>query len=325
MQPPFDGFPHVIASQQFNKPFLRELFGAAQAMQQHPEPFRRILDQHLVIIAYGEVSTRTFTSFDVAAKRLGAIVSGSQSMNVTSSMVKGESFDDTVRTLLEYSPSYMIMRWPHEGSLARAAELAGNRCCVINAGDGPGQHPTQALLDLHTIWLEHQTLDTPYTVAVVGDLKRGRTAHSLVYLLAKFAPTRFFFVSPPSGQMKPEILEYLDRHDIGYDVITVPRLEDIAPDVDVWYMTRPQLNLEADPVERDRMLTESQPFGLTTQIMAKAKSTAIILHPLPRTAELPTELDSDPRARYFSQAGNGLWLRMALLERLHYYRSNLTP
>lgn len=315
---PYDRFPHVLEAQQFSESFLLELFDRADAMRANPSSFSTVLRNQLVIIAFGEVSTRTFTSFDIAAKRLGAVVTGNQSMNVTSSVVKGESFDDTIRNLLEYGPDYLVVRWPHEASVARAAELAGPSCAVINAGDGPGQHPTQALLDLYTIWRHFKRFDRPIVVGMVGDLKRGRTSNALTYLMAKLFPKiSFFFISPESCRMKPEIIDYLNRHQRHYAEVTQPKLYDLAEAFDVLYMTRPQLNLEPDPTVQAQMLQEYRQFVLTPDVLDRMKTDAIVLHPLPRNFEIPDESLTDHRVQCFPQAGNGLWIRMALLERIH--------
>lgn len=311
---PFEGFPHVLEAQQFSESFLLELFQTAEAMRLRPTDFSHLLAERQVIIAFGEKSTRTFTSFDLAAKRLGAVVAGSQSMDITSSVAKGESFDDTIRNLLAYGPDFLIVRWPTEGSVARAAELAGQQCAVINAGDGPGQHPTQALLDLYTIWRHYKSFDRPIVVGMVGDLQRGRTTHSLTYLMAKLFPSiSFYFISPASCRMKPEIIDYLKRHQRRFEEVTQPRLSELADRCDVLYITRPQLNLEPDIAKQERLLREYQDFILTPEVVERMKPEAMIMHPLPRTFELPVVVDCDPRAKYFEQAGNGLWLRMALL------------
>lgn len=315
----FEGFPHLLEAQQCSKEYVLKLFTTAEAMRLSPEEFAKVLEGLLVIIAFGEKSTRTFTSFDIAAKRLGALVSGSQSMDVTSSIAKGESFDDTMRNLLEYGPDYLIIRWPKEGSVARAAELAGSRCSVINAGDGPGQHPTQALLDLYTIWRQFKTFDRQIVVGMVGDLERGRTTHSLTYLMAKLFPDiSFFFISPESCQMKPEIIAYLERHQRRFLTVTQPKLYELADAFDVLYVTRPQLNLEPDTAKHAQIIQAYQPYILTPDVVERMKPEAIILHPLPRTFELPDETLADPRVQCFEQAGNGLWIRMALLESIHH-------
>lgn len=317
----FDHFPHVIESQQFSRPFLEELFSTAEAMRQHPRAFAKVLDGQLVSIDFGEVSTRTFKSFDIAAKRLGAMVSGTQAMDKLSSVVKGESYHDTVLTLDSYEPDFLIMRWPVEKSLELAATLVHPRCAVINAGDGPGQHPTQALLDLYTIWRQFQSFDRPIVVAMVGDLLRGRTVHSLTYLMAKVFPQiSFFFISPESCMMKPEIIEYLIRHQRHHVQVTKPKLFELAEAFDVLYMTRPQLNLEPDVSVQEQLRKEYRDYILTTEIVVRMKPEAIILHPLPRNEEIQFEVDADPRARYFQQTGNGMWIRMALLERIHHAR-----
>lgn len=319
---PFEGFPHVLESQQFSKEFIEELFQVADAMRLAPEAFDQVLKDILAIIAFGEVSTRTFTSFDISAKRLGAIVSGNQSMNVTSSVAKGESFDDTIRNLLEYGPQYLIIRWPKEGSVARAAELAGDRCVVINAGDGPGQHPTQALLDLYTIWRHFKTFDRPIVIGFVGDNARSRTSISLTYLMAKLFPeVSFFFISPESCRMKPEIIDYLKRHQRKFTEVTQPKLYELADAFDVLYITRPQLNLEPNQLKHEDIIREYQKFILTPDVVERMKPEAIVMHPLPRTFEVPDETMLDPRIKFFEQAGNGLWIRMALLERIHHART----
>lgn len=319
---PFEGFPHVIESQQFSRQFVEGLFPVAEAMRKHPQAYAKTLDGVVVCVDFGEVSTRTFKSFDIGAKRLGAIVSGTQAMDKLSSVVKGESFADTVRTIDSYEPNFLVMRWPVEGSLAQAAALVHPRCSVINAGDGPGQHPTQALLDLYTIWRQFRSFDRPIVVGMVGDLQRGRTVHSLTYLMAKVFPQiSFVFISPESCKMKPEIIRYLDRHQRHYIEVTKPKLYELAEAVDVLYMTRPQLNLEPDVSVQEQLRREYREFILTAEIADRMKSQAIILHPLPRNEEIQPEVDQNPRARYFEQAGNGMWIRMALLERIHHART----
>lgn len=322
--PVFDGFPHVLESQQFSVRFLEELFSVADAIRSRPEQYFGRLINQTVAILFDQPSSRTFASFLLAAQRLGATVVPMEHMARFSSVTKGESLEDTIRMFLQYQTNYFIIRWDEEGSVARAAAVAGPEHPVINAGDGPGQHPTQALLDVYTIWRENHDLDRPIVVGLVGDLRRGRTVHSLVYLLGKLFPNiSFFFISPESAPMKPEILQYLDRHERRYCQVTSPRLLECASTFDVLYMTRPQLNLEDDEETREQLIREYRPLILDHEIAEEMKPEAIILHPLPRTFELPVEVDANPRARYFEQMGNGLWLRMALLERIQNARVGL--
>lgn len=314
---PFEGFPHVIQSQQFSISFLLELFRVANAIRSRPESYFGRLINRTVAILFDQPSSRTFASFVLACQRLGASVVPMEHMARFSSVAKGESLEDTVRMFLEYDVDYFIIRWHEEGSVARAAEVAGPEHPVINAGDGPGQHPTQALLDTYTIWREFYDLDRPIVVGIVGDLLNGRTAHSLAYLLGKLFPNvSFFFISPESARMKPAVIEYLHRHSRHLQEVTKPRLFELANAFDVLYMTRPQLEYHDDDEQRTALIELYKPFVLTPDIVEEMKPDAIILHPLPRTFELPAEIDTNPRARYFQQMGNGLWLRMALLERI---------
>ncbi len=198
----------------------------------------------------------------------------------------------------------IVIRHHEEGGAKRAAQVSP--VPVINAGDGTGgQHPTQALLDLYTIYRE-RPLDG-LNVAIIGELDQGRTARSLAYLLAKFERVKICFVSPPELQMKPDILEYLDGHGVRYEL--EPDIDRIIGEVDVVYQTR---------IRPERMtgLRSPQQYAINSAVLRKMKPDALILHPLPRTVELDKSVDEDPRALYFRQAVNGLYVRMALLTML---------
>jgi aspartate carbamoyltransferase catalytic subunit len=196
----------------------------------------------------------------------------------------------------------IVLRHTEEGGARRAARVS--RVPVINAGDGGGgQHPTQALLDLYTIYRERRTLDG-LTIAIVGELDRGRTARSLAYLLSKFERVKIYFVGPPEVQMRQDILDHLDEHDVWYDLVG-----DVAPvagDVDVIYQTRIRPDRVEDRAALDR-------YTINRRLLGRMKADAMILHPLPRTVEIDKAVDGDPRALYFKQAANGLFIRMALL------------
>jgi len=322
---PFTGFPHILETQQFPVEFLIRLFTLADAIRSRPEAHRGRLANRIVFIAFNQESTRTFFSFQLAATLLDAIVIANQQMGKTSSVAKGESFRGTIKTLREYNPHYLVVRWDTEESVAQAAEILGPGCPVINGGNGPGQHPTQAMLDLYTLWRRYKDdLNRELTVAIVGDLERGRTTHSLAYLIGKLFPNvRLIFISPKSAQMKPEVLEYLKRHEHPFTICTDSYLGEVTPTCDVVYMTRPQLNLEDDEEKQRLLIEEYRPLILTPDVVQTMKPDAMILHPLPQSFELPEEIDDDPRAWYYQQAGNGLPLRMSIFEILEGMRPGI--
>jgi aspartate carbamoyltransferase catalytic subunit len=232
--------------------------------------------------------------------RLGGRVISTEQAQAFSSEIKGEQVEDTIRIVGSYS-DVIVVRHPEQGGAGRAAQVSP--VPVINAGDGDGgQHPTQALLDLYTIYRERPL--NGLSVAMIGELDKGRTARSLAYLLAKFERVKVFFVAPPEQQMKPDILDYLDEHGVGYEVQS--RMDRVIGEVDVVYLTQ----LRGGGPAREAQ------YRLTSEVLHKMKSDAIILHPLPRTVELDRSVDADPRALYFRQAVNGLYVRMALLTML---------
>jgi aspartate carbamoyltransferase catalytic subunit len=247
-----------------------------------------------------EPSTRTRFSFEAAMHRLGGRVLSTEHARTFSSEMEGEQVEDSIRIIGGYS-DVIVIRHHEEGGARRAAQVSP--VPVINAGDGMGgQHPTQALLDLYTIYRE-RSLDG-LSVAFIGDLDKGRTARSLAYLLAKFERVKIYFVSPPELQMKPDILEYLDRHAVSYELET--DLNKVVSEVDVVYQTR----IKPDRVANAPVLRN---YAIDSAVLRRMKPNAMILHPLPRTVELDKTVDSDPRALYFRQAKNGLFVRMALL------------
>ena len=249
-----------------------------------------------------EPSTRTRLSFESAMLRLGggAITVADPK---TSSAAKGESLADTARTVSGYA-DVIVMRHPQTGSAQEAADAV--EVPVINAGDGSGQHPTQALLDAYTIQKEKGSLER-LTMTLVGDLKHGRTIHSLVYLLARFG-VRFLFVSPPSLEMPAEITAELRK--MGADVSESTDLAAAMRESDVVYMTRIQRERFTDPAEYERLKGS---YVLDMAMVRQAKRGIIVLHPLPRVKEIATEVDAYEGAAYFRQTVNGVFVRMALL------------
>jgi aspartate carbamoyltransferase catalytic subunit len=245
-------------------------------------------------------STRTRLSFEAAMHRLGGRIISTEQARAFSSEIEGERVEDTIRIVGSYS-DVIVIRHPEQGGANRASQVSP--VPVINAGDGDGgQHPTQALLDMYTIYRERPL--NGLSVAIIGELDKGRTARSLAYLLAKFERVKIFFVSPPEQQMTPDILDYLDEHGVGYELES--EINRVIGEVDVVYQTR----------IRSWAGARAGQYAINSAVLRKMKPDALILHPLPRTVELDRSVDEDPRALYFRQAVNGLYVRMALLTML---------
>jgi aspartate carbamoyltransferase catalytic subunit len=292
---------HVVESQQFTVPLLMELFARTRQMEQVAAR-GGTLDYHNRIMAslFYKPSTRTRFSFEAAMYRLGGRVLSTEQAGYFSSEVEGEQVEDTIRILGGYA-DVIVIRHTQEGGAKRAARVS--KVPVINAGDGEGgQHPTQALLDLYTIYRERPI--EGLSIAIIGELDRGRTAHSLAYLLSKFERVKIYFVSPPEMQMKPDILEHLDEHDTWYALEN--DASKVLPEVDVVYQTRIRPERMSDRGSHGR-------YTIDAGVLQTMKANALILHPLPRTVEIDKAVDADPRALYFRQATNGLFVRMALL------------
>jgi aspartate carbamoyltransferase catalytic subunit len=294
--------PHVIESQQFTVPLLMELFERTRQMEKVvARGGTRDYANKVMASLFYEPSTRTRFSFEAAMYRLGGRVMSTEHARVFSSEIEGEQLEDTIRIISSYA-DVIVLRHTEEGGARRAARVS--RVPVISAGDGGGgQHPTQALLDLYTIYRERHSLDG-LTIAIVGELDRGRTARSLAYLLSKFERVKIHFVSPPEVQMRQDILDHLDEHDVWYDLSS--DVSPIASEVDVIYQTRIRPDRVEDRAALDR-------YTINDRLLRRMKADAMILHPLPRTVEIDKAVDDDPRALYFKQATNGLFIRMALL------------
>src|SRR5512142_1748081 len=289
---------HVVESQQFTVPLLMELFDRTRAMERIVARGGTLDYQHRIMATlFYEPSTRTRFSFEAAMYRLGGKVLSTEHARAFSSEFENEQVEDSIRIIGSYS-DVIVIRHHEEGGAKRAAQVSP--VPVINAGDGNGgQHPTQALLDLYTIYRDRPI--EGLSVAFIGELDRGRTVRSLAYLLAKFDRVKIYFVSPRELQMKPDILQYLDRHDVKYEIAN--EIDGVLGEVDVVYQTRIRPDRVADAQRRR--------FAIDSAVLGKMKADAMILHPLPRTAELDQTVDRDPRAMYFRQAVNGLYVRMA--------------
>lgn len=304
MKNPFRG-QDILTVEQFTLQNLSFLFAVTDKMKkivQEGQPSRLLAGKIMTALFY-EPSSRTFGSFIATMQRLGGSIIPIQGVTY-SSVAKGESLPDTIRTFSCYSDC-IVLRHPEVGS----AQAAAHACeiPVINAGDGTGEHPTQALLDLYTI-KQHCRNIRNCTIGMVGDLKNGRTVHSLAKLLCLFGPN-FIFVSPPQLKMPKEIMEKVERK--SKSVLQTQSLEKVIDKMDVCYDTRIQKERFNDQKLYERV---KNTYIITLQLMKQAKEKMILMHPLPRVNEISTEVDSDPRAVYLGeQMRNGLYVRMALL------------
>ncbi|MDF1595458.1 MAG: aspartate carbamoyltransferase [Acidimicrobiia bacterium] len=294
----------VLSVSQFDRSDLETIFevaGEMRGMVERIGTFDLLKGKVLTNLFY-EPSTRTSSSFVAAIERLGGSVI--QINNVTySSVSKGESLPDTIRTLESYSDA-IVIRHPEKGSAAEAAAAASKP--VINAGDGPGEHPTQALLDVFTIREEMGTLDG-LTVTMLGDLKYGRTVHSLAKLLTLF-DVKINYVSPEILRMPAALVEEVGA--AGISQTETADLDAVLPDTDVLYVTRIQKERFENIEEYDQV---KDSYVITAETMKSAKERMAVLHPLPRVGEIAMEVDDDPRAAYFRQMEYGMYVRMALL------------
>jgi aspartate carbamoyltransferase catalytic subunit len=292
---------HVVESQQFTVPLLMELFDRTRGMERVVARGGTLdYQDRIMATLFYEPSTRTRFSFEAAMHRLGGRVLSTEQASFFSSEVEGEQVEDSIRIIGSYA-DVIVIRHNEIGGAKRAAQVSP--IPVINAGDGNGgQHPTQALLDLYTIYRE-RPLDG-LSVAFIGELDKGRTARSLAYLLAKFERVKVFFVSPPELQMKPDILQYLDQHGVRYELES--DIDRVIGEVDVVYQTRIR-------PERIANVSTLRRYAINSSVLQRMKPSALVMHPLPRTVELDKTVDDDPRALYFRQATNGLYVRMALL------------
>jgi aspartate carbamoyltransferase catalytic subunit len=296
---------HVLESQQFSRPLLEDLFVRTEQLRADPHRASGRLQGRVMAALFYEPSTRTRLSFEAAMLRLGGRAMGTDNAREFSSAAKGETLEDTIRIVSGYA-DVIVLRHPEEGAAARAAAVTD--VPVINGGDGKGQHPTQALLDLFTIRDELGRVDG-VRVAMVGDLANGRTARSLAYLLSKFDGVEIVFVAPPQVAMGSDIKRHLDERGVRW--METADLESVLAGVDVVYQTR---------IQKERFESEAEYLAvkglyvIDEAAMLRLGANAIVMHPLPRVDEIDPAVDIDPRAAYFRQARNGMYVRMALLD-----------
>jgi aspartate carbamoyltransferase len=302
---PFYG-KDILSVKQFSRHDLEYIFGVAHEMREmvaRVGSFDLLKGKILANLFY-EPSTRTSSSFTSAMERLGGSVIPINEVRY-SSVSKGESLPDTVRTLECYA-DVIVLRHPEVGSAALAAEYAKKP--VINAGDGVGEHPTQALLDTFTIFEElGEGVVDGLTVTMLGDLKYGRTVHSLARLLSLYQ-VKLNYVSPDILRMPQEVIQEVAETGIHQSEYT--SLDTVLTETDVLYVTRVQKERFEDAAEYDKV---KDAFGINPEIMKVAKQEMIVMHPLPRVTEISMDFDNDPRAAYFRQMEYGLYVRMALL------------
>ena len=302
-----DPLKHVIEAQQFDQAALDYIFNVAIDMEGikpgSPESFQ--LQGSIMSTLFYEPSTRTRLSFESAMARLGGTVLSTESAGEYSSAAKGETLEDTIRTVEGYADC-IVLRHFLAGSARRAATVAS--VPIINAGDGPGQHPTQALLDVYTIKREIGRLDN-FRIGMIGDLANGRTVRSLAYILSMYKNVKMYFVAPDVVRMKDDIKTFLTKEGIEWE--EVDDLKAVAADVDVLYQTRIQKERFQDRPE-DYEKAKGK-YIIDRELMKLLKKEAVVMHPLPRVDEITPDVDNDPRAAYFRQATNGLYVRMALL------------
>lgn len=319
---------HVVSSQQFSPEELTQLFCQADELRAlsldscgRRELAGRHVGRQLCSLFY-EPSTRTRLSFEQAAAKLGMGVVSTENALEFSSATKGETIEDSVRVLGEYDFGVIVLRHHETGAARRAAAVSVTP--IINAGDGKGEHPTQALLDTYTIQREKGRLDRLHVV-MGGDLKHGRTVRSLARLLARFPGNHISFVSTPGLRMEEDILSILDEHGSTYDETLDMADAERGPlrVADVVYWTRTQterfsnngvVSNNSDESFNPNGSSKASEFVINQATLGVMKPDAIIMHPLPRVWEIAPEVDSDSRAVYFQQAGNGLYVRMALLD-----------
>ncbi|HRX85442.1 MAG TPA: aspartate carbamoyltransferase [Phycisphaerae bacterium] len=319
---------HVILAQQFDRETIDTLCKLAEMLRNIAETrqglqfLKTLLSHKRAMLYFIQPSTRTFLSFAAACQILGIAYDEVRNPSV-SSEVKGETEDDTVRVLSQYF-NLIVMRHPKEGfaeEMAHALDALNMSIPIINGGSGQDQHPTQALLDIYTLHrafgrvaIERGNLDfstnrfAGKTIAFVGDLKRGRTVRSLAYLLCRYPGVRMIFIAPPELQISEDILEYLGRNEVEYAF--ADDVGAVIHECDAIYMTR--LQDEYDVAGESKKIDFDR-FHISADMTPRFKPDLAIMHPLPRRKEIDRRLDTDPRAQYFSQVHNGMWMRAAAI------------
>ncbi|MCL5094247.1 MAG: aspartate carbamoyltransferase [Patescibacteria group bacterium] len=291
----------IISIDQFDRETLEGIFEVSLFLEKEIKGRGSLdlLKGKVMASLFFEPSTRTRFSFESAMEKLGGNLVSATGVNF-SSMAKGETLEDTIKTIERYA-DVIVIRHPEMGSARIAAD--SSNIPVLNAGDGPGEHPTQALLDFYTIKKEMGKVEG-LNIAMIGDLKHGRTIHSLLKLLSHYENINYYLVSPEELKIPSEYLKGIKSYK------EIKTLVEVLPDADVLYMTRIQKERFASLKEYEKL---KDCFVLNKKMLESAKKDMIIMHPLPRVSEIAVDVDEDPRAKYFGQVENGLYVRMALL------------
>ena len=295
---------HLISIDDVNKKQIEQLFHITDQIRQSPKQYATSLEGKVIATLFYEPSTRTRLSFEAAIQRLGGNVISTENARELSSAVKGENLEDTVRVVQGYSDAIILRHYED-----RAAEIAANVADVpvINAGSGAREHPTQALLDLYTIYSIKGKIDG-LTYVVSGDLLYGRTVHSLVKKLAHYPGVKIYGLSRPEFALPQDYVDYLSQYQVPY--IPCTDFTDVPPTADVIYHTRTQLERMGDQRK------DGAEIIIDEQVMNRFGKNTILMHPLPRNREIAPEVDQDERAVYFEQSRNGMYVRMGLLHTL---------
>ncbi|MFH1018683.1 MAG: aspartate carbamoyltransferase [Pseudomonadota bacterium] len=308
---------HVIDAMPFDRALLDELCELTTAVRTASRTkdgakfLQGLLPDKRAMLYFTQPSTRTFLSFNNACQILGMGTSEIRDPTV-SSEVKGETFEDSIRTFSSYV-DVIIMRTKERGLAQRAAELMDSiprRIPIINAGSGPDQHPTQALLDIYTLarsFKDRGGIDGK-VIGMMGDLKRGRTVRSLSHLMRHYKNARLVFIAPEAFKMADDIKAYLAKYNVKFQETS--KLREALPELDAIYVTRIQFEHDTQGDSRNVDLTD---FSITPALLPLLKPHAVIMHPLPRREEIHPDVDRDPRAMYWRQERNGMWMRVALL------------
>lgn len=311
---------HILSADQFDRPFLNYLYQLTNTVRRFDKSkeglmyLQSLLSHRRAMLYFAQPSTRTFMSFQSACHILG--INGSEIRDSsTSSERKGESIEDTLRTFSSYV-DLVIMRSPVAGLCDRIAELfdtTDRPVPIINAGSGPDEHPTQALLDIYTLQRSFKDIGgiDGKTFCMVGDLKRGRTVRSLSRLLTHYQDVHIRFVSPPEYAIEDDLRQYLTARGVSFS--EDDNLLNAVSDADAIYMTRVQ---DEYHIASEVSLQAYQAFHLKAEHLPRLKESAVIMHPLPRRNELDPAIDKDPRAKYWRQERNGMWTRVALITML---------
>lgn len=295
---------HVISCTQFNRENLEEILDLAKDMKGNPKKYENAIDGKIVATLFYEPSTRTRLSFESAAQRIGGKIISTENAKEVSSAVKGETLTDTIKIIEGYADAIVIRHSDNDSSEVAASI---SKVPIINAGAGKAEHPTQALLDMYTIRDKKGKVDG-LKVAISGDLTYGRTTHSLVKLLSLYNDIIVYGVSSEFFTLPQEYIDYMEKRNVKY--IPCSEFSELPKDVDVIYHTRTQLErIEDKSIKIEELI-------INKKVLDTFSEGTLVMHPLPRVNEIAEDVDDDPRAVYFEQAHNGVFVRMAVLKKL---------